>query len=214
MVRQRVRVKVLGVLVSTVVALFTGSAFAQSEGDRSGRSEGNAAAEEVRPDPLQSEGQTLKAENAIVRGLLRKMEAQQQALVEQVDRLQRRLDGATSGGGSPRGELSQIADVRQPLTTGAGFPEAAATNAGSASAQQPAAAKPEREDHYQDGIVIWQNPEDAKVPFLLKFNNNTQIRYLNSLNSDSTFTDHLGNVRDVHERNDITVNRSMFVFAG
>ena len=29
-------------------------------------------------------------------------------------------------------------------------------------------------------MVIWQNPENAKVPFLLRLNNNTQIRYLNT----------------------------------
>jgi hypothetical protein len=52
------------------------------------------------------------------------------------------------------------------------------------------------------------------VPFLLKFNNNTQVRYLNTLDSQDTFTDHLGVVREVHRRNDITVNRSMFILGG
>ena len=66
----------------------------------------------------------------------------------------------------------------------------------------------------KDGIVIWETPEDAKVPFLLKFNINTQLRYLNTLDSDETFTDHLGVVREVHTRNDITVNRAMFIFGG
>jgi hypothetical protein len=70
------------------------------------------------------------------------------------------------------------------------------------------------DDHYQDGIVIWKNPDDSKVPFLLKFNVNTQLRYLNTTNSDDTFTDHLGVVRDVHTRNDITVNRTMFILGG
>ena len=66
----------------------------------------------------------------------------------------------------------------------------------------------------RDGIVIWETPEDAKVPFLLKFNVNTQLRYLNTLDSDETFTDHLGVARDVHTRNDITVNRAMFILGG
>ncbi len=44
----------------------------------------------------------------------------------------------------------------------------------------------------ETGIVIWETPEDAKVPFLLKFNINTQFRYLNTLDSVPTFTDHLG----------------------
>jgi hypothetical protein len=69
-------------------------------------------------------------------------------------------------------------------------------------------------DRYQDGIVVSQNPEDAKVPFLLRFNNNTQVRYLNTTSSDDTYTDHLGVVREVKLRNDITVNRTMFILGG
>ena len=53
-------------------------------------------------------------------------------------------------------------------------------------------------------MVIWQTPDDAEVPFLLKFNINTQLRYLNTISSDETFTDHLGNVREVH---DATISR-------
>jgi hypothetical protein len=63
-------------------------------------------------------------------------------------------------------------------------------------------------------MVIWQTPDDDEVPFLLKFNLNTQFRYLNTLSSDDTFTDHLGNVREVHKRNDLTVNRAMFILNG
>ena len=69
-------------------------------------------------------------------------------------------------------------------------------------------------EHYQDGIVIWQTPEDAKVPLLMRFNLNTQVRYLNTTSCDDTFTDHLGVVREVHKRNDITVNRTMFILGG
>jgi hypothetical protein len=69
-------------------------------------------------------------------------------------------------------------------------------------------------ERYQDGMVIWKTPDDATVPFLLKFNVNTQIRYLNTLSSPETFTDHLGVVREVHTRNDITVNRAMFILGG
>jgi hypothetical protein len=63
-------------------------------------------------------------------------------------------------------------------------------------------------------MIIWETPPDAQVPFLLKFNINTQLRYLNTLDSDETFTDHLGVTRDVHRRNDITVNRAMFILGG
>jgi hypothetical protein len=63
-------------------------------------------------------------------------------------------------------------------------------------------------------MVIWETPPDADVPFLLKFNINTQLRYLNTQSSDETFTDHLGVAREVHTRNDITVNRAMFILGG
>ena len=69
-------------------------------------------------------------------------------------------------------------------------------------------------DRYRDGMIIWETPPDAQVPFLLKFNINTQLRYLNTVDSDETFTDHLGVTRDVHRRNDITVNRTMFILGG
>jgi len=69
-------------------------------------------------------------------------------------------------------------------------------------------------DRYRDGMVIWEAPADTSVPFLLKFNINTQLRYLNTQNSDETFTDHLGVARDVNTRNDITVNRAMFILGG
>jgi len=85
----------------------------------------------------------------------------------------------------------------------------------SASVQPtPAAAPQTSNDRYRDGIVIWETAPDADVPFLLKFNINTQLRYLNTQNSDETFTDHLGGVREVHTRNDITVNRAMFILGG
>ena len=161
------------------VAILASSAFAQS------------TPAEASTEDLERDVETLKAENAAVRELLRTMEKQQQILLEQVDRLQRRLD-ATPTTLLPTSGPPPIAD---------------------ATAQAPA-AKPATEDRYQDGITIWKNPDDASVPFLLKFNNNTQVRYLNTLNSADTFTDHLGVVRDVHNRNDITVNRSMFILAG
>jgi hypothetical protein len=239
MLRHPAQIKLLVALMLTSVTFSASSAFAQSQatrpdsrqkdvapaqGFRVSDSEGTAsepkkgrpvnevAAEEPSPNYLKSEVDTLKAENAVVRELLRKVEEQQKALLEQVDRLQRRLDGVTTAVVQPGGQ-SQVADVGEQPANGA-IASVPATSAGNASAQQASVEKQDKADHYQDGIIIWQNPEDAKVPFLLKFNNNTQIRYLNTLNSSDTFTDHLGTVRDVHNRNDITVNRSMFIFAG
>jgi hypothetical protein len=206
-------------LMLASVTVFVGSAFAQPRGTQPdsqqqevapaqgpqltnsevtasepepGRPENNVAAEEPQPSEMKSEVDTLKAENAVVRELLRKMEEQQKALLEQVDRLQRRLDGVASD-----------ANATVP-----------ATNAGNVSAPQASVEKQGKDDRYQDGILIWENPEDAKVPFLLKLNNNTQVRYLNTLDSSDTFTDHLGVVHEVHRRNDITVNRTMFILGG
>jgi len=106
------------------------------------------------------------------------------------------------------------------LTTSAAGQSPAADNptpttaSASTSAQASVAAPQTKDDRYRDGIVIWETPVDASVPFLLRFNINTQLRYLNTLSSDETFTDHLGVVREVHKRNDITVNRAMFIFGG
>ena len=48
-----------------------------------------------------------------------------------------------------------------------------------------AARKKRTEDRYQDGIIIWQTPDDAKVPLLMRFNINTQVRYLNTLTAST-----------------------------
>ena len=67
---------------------------------------------------------------------------------------------------------------------------------GRLASEQPAVSAPQtRSERYRDGIIIWATPDDVAVPFLLRLNNNTQVRYLNTLNSDDTFTDHLGAVR-------------------
>jgi hypothetical protein len=198
MPRHLVRTCAVVALTSTSLALFGGSAFGSEPGS------GN-------PD-LQGEVDALKAENAEVRELLRKMEEQQKALLEQVDRMQRRLDGVPAAA-APPGTPTPAAERAQP-SPGAAGPQPPAPNAGAASTAPASAASPDAADHYQDGMVIWQNPENAKVPFLLRLNNNTQIRYLNTTDSADTYTDHLGVVRDVHTRNDITVNRSMFILAG
>ena len=91
----------------------------------------------------------------------------------------------------------------------------AADSGGSGQAASASATAPQPgNERYRDGMVIWETPADASVPFLLKFNINTQLRYLNTQNSEETFTDHLGVSREVHTRNDITVNRAMFILGG
>jgi hypothetical protein len=195
--------------MATSVTLLAGSAFAQTQAVQP---EHTAGGDSVRAEELLGEVDSLKAENVLVRELLLKMQEQQKALLEQVDRLQRRLDGVTTALAPSSGQ-SLVANAGGLLLNEPGV-RVPAPDAGTPSTQQVPIAAPAKEDRYQDGIVIWQNAEDAKVPFLLRFNNNTQIRYLNTTDSEDSFTDHLGVVRDVHNRNDITVNRSMFIFAG
>src|SRR6185503_11838777 len=184
MLRHRAYIKLFVVL--TLMA-FAGSSFGQ--------------APVTQPDSVRKEVDALKAENAAVRELLRKLEEQQKALLEHVDRLQRRLDGAATAEVQPTAQ-PQPADATIPASSEA------------ASAQPAPTPEQEKGGYYNDGIVIWETSEDAKVPFQLKFTNTTQLRYLNTLSANDTFTDHLGVVREVHKRNDITVNRSMFVFNG
>jgi hypothetical protein len=166
------------------------------------------ATDEPKPNDLKDEIEAVKAENAAVRELLLKMAEQQKILLEQVNSLQRRLDGGSTAANAPiTGQPIVLTTTTDASVTAAN----ATTNTPQPAAVSAPQTTPER---YGQGIVIWQTPDDAKVPFLLNFNINTQLRYLNTLNSKETFTDHLGNVRDVHTRNDITVNRAMFILGG
>ena len=199
-------------LVFVSGTVFAAPDFARSETTRPDSTQKAGTSVQGSRSDLEGEVQALKAENAVVRELLRRMEEQQKSLLESVDRLQRRYDGVTTAVAQP-GTRSLIANASAPMTTEEGV-RAPATGTGSAPAPRDTAAVPDTEDHYMDGIVIRQNPPNARVPFLLKLNNNTQIRYLNTTSSENTFTDHLGTVREVHTRNDITVNRSMFILGG
>jgi hypothetical protein len=170
--------------------------------------------DKAKSDDLKNEVDALKAENADVRELLRRMEEQQKVLLQQVDRLQRRLDATTTAGVQPGAQQQvALADAAVPLNDSSGAASKPTSPANDAASPSPAAPQ-QKEDRYKDGILIYQNSDDAKVPFMLRFNVNTQVRYLNTLNSKDTFTDHLGVVREVHNRNDITVNRAMFILAG
>ena len=112
------------------------------------------------------------------------------------------------------GPSAVSAAVVASLLAGLAAPASAQTPPPDATIAAAPPAPPASDDRYRDGIVIWETPSGAKVPFLLKFNINTQLRYLNTLAADETYTDHLGVVRDVNRRNDITVNRAMFIFGG
>jgi hypothetical protein len=224
MLRWRAYVRLAIALVFTSITLFTTSVYGQSpskranpnnriaatQGPSSSNPEKTVAADGSKPSDLENDVAAVKAENAAVREQLRKMEENQKALLELVDGLQKRLDGL------PVADVSRTAQPAD-AAPGADTPAPSTTAPGAslpAASVSPVQTKSKDDDRYQDGIILWQTPDDAKVPFLLKFNQNTQIRYLNTLSSPETFTDHLGNVRNVLRRNDITVNRTMFILGG
>jgi cell division protein FtsB len=104
MLRHPGHIKLCVALTLTSLTFFTSSVVAQSQAIPSDSHAKDAAAEDLRANDLKNEIETLKAENAVVRELLRKMEEQQKALLEQFDRLQRRLDGVTTAVVQPSGE--------------------------------------------------------------------------------------------------------------
>ena len=190
MLTQRASARLLIALAYTSATLFRTPAYGES-----------------REDDLKSEIAALKADNAAVREQLRKLEEQQNTLLELVEGLRQRPDALPIASGQrPVAAPNNVLAAEPPM------PSTAAATA--ASAPEPTNPAPQAErtddDRYQDGIVIWQTDDEATVPFLMKFNLNTQVRYLNTTGSEDTFTDHLGVVREVNTRNDITVNRSMF----
>ena len=140
----------------------------------------------------------LEQQVTALREQLRTMQEQQKGLTETLNRLQQQL-------------ASQPAPAPPPSAAAAPPPLVLAEAPPAPKDGSIAQGLVER---YQDGIVIWQTPNDAKVPFLLKYNINSQVRYLNTESGDETFTDHLGAVRNVNLRNDITVNRTMFILGG
>ncbi len=233
MLRHRAFVNLFILVSLIVVTVFAGDAFGQSPAAGSNQqpevdalrasglsnpeipaaapkpspSETRVAPDKPSPGDLKQEVESLKAENAAVREQLRRMEEQQKTMLELVNRLEHRLDGAAGADITPT--------VNPPGSPSAAADTAPAIKPADTSVPPAAARAPQPNgERYQDGIVIWQTPDDSRIPFLLKFNINTQIRYLNTLASNETFTDHLGVVREVHKRNDITVNRAMFILGG
>jgi hypothetical protein len=226
MLADRASIKVRATLALTALTVFMPFASGQSPTTRPGNSDKeNVVAQgsglgnpknEVDSEPpkasdLESEVADVKAENAAFREALRKMDEQQRALLGAVERLQRKLDGNAvenlTRADLPVGSL-------QPVIASAAPAVPASTPVASTQATIPVPAPQTNHDRYRDGIIIWETRENAEVPFLLRLQGTTQVRYLNTLDSNDTFTDHLGVTRDVNKRNDITVNRSMMVFGG
>src|SRR5262245_8460830 len=80
------------------------------------------------------------------------------------------------------------AEDQQPATPSAPATPPTPPPASSVPASADETAGQKLRERYQDGIVIWETPDDVKVPFSLKFNLNTQVRYLNTTDSEPTFT--------------------------
>jgi len=180
---------------------------AAAQGPRLINAEKKVAEEGPRTTNLEDEVAAVKADNAAVREQLRKMEEQQRTLLDMLDRLRRRLDGST---------VAEAPRATQPTGPAQGAEASVAEAQPSVTSEHAPPAQRERlpNERYQDGIILVQTTDKSKVPFLMRFNNNTQIRYLNTTSSPESFIDHLGVTREVHTRNDITVNRSMFILGG
>ncbi len=183
---------------------------------------------------IEQEIEALRAENAAVREQLK-------TLLDTVNKLQRRLGGepvtvvrdvppptppptqpltatplvVQSAIITPANKPPQTASSETPAENAAlNIPPTVTQSASTSGQPVSVPAQQTDDDRYRDGIVIGEAPEGAKVPFLLKFNINSQIRYLNTLDTTGGFADHLGITHEVHDRNDITVNRAMFIFGG
>jgi hypothetical protein len=167
---------------------------------------------DVEAGNLTSEVTALKTENIALREQLNRVEEQQKMMLEVVNDLKQRLGSpATPIAGGPSSSSQQnFAAARELATsvTDIAVPRTQAAQPQSVSALQAI------ENRYRDGIIIREAPEGAEVPFLLRLQGTTQVRYINTISSQNTFTDHLGVTYAVDKRNDITVNRSMMVFGG
>ena len=168
------------ILVLTSVALFTTSAFGQSPATGQNNTDkaiaavrdpgweirrDKVAADEPKRKDLQSEVEAMKAENAAVRELLRKMEEQQKTLLEQVDRLQRRLDGGTATDVSIAGQPvvpPATADASVPARIPRRYPSRRDRFSKYFRTAGPLPHHRQTTSVIRDGIIIWQTSEGRK----------------------------------------------------
>ena len=115
-----------------------------------GTADNKVAADETKPKDLKDEIESVKAENAVVRELLRKMEEQQKLLLEQVDRLQKRLDGGTNASvaGQP-----VVAPATADASAANGALNTPPADPASTAVQPKAAVAPQSDERYGQGIV-------------------------------------------------------------
>jgi len=111
------------------------------------------------------------------------------------------------------------AEAASPPATSEGAPAPSPAAPPAPPANQPTVAKVPGGDsvawpHYDQGFVLVPTLDPVKTPFRLRLNHVSQFRYTNSLAVKKTYTDHLGNVKDVLTRNDIQLTRDVFYFSG
>ena len=199
------------------VTLFTGTAYSQASdpqarsADQTGAAQGTQA-----PRDLAKQVSDISAENAAIREQLRQMQEQQKNLTDTIDRLQRRLDAPATAGapsaekaaGPPQPEFF-TAGLKRPAAGGSagrgtGCLRGAGPRCGKA---RKGRALPGRHRHLADA-----QGRSGAVPAEVQPEHPDPVPEHRT--SNDTYTDHLGVVRDVHKRNDITVNRSMFILGG
>jgi len=164
---------------------------------------------ESAPGTLESQVESVKAENVALREQLRKIEEQQRVLMELVRLSQPSPDGSTTPDGAQ--------PVQPPGPGGTETALPVPVDAGSVPPQPIPQTQPmdHLDPRYNDGFVIVNTSDTSRFPFQLRLTDTTQFRYLNTtLIENETFTDHLGVVRPVAKRNDFSINRSMFTLGG
>jgi hypothetical protein len=179
MLRRRAYVWLLIALTCASVTWFKAPAYAQApatepakpdpgnaaaQGPTGSKPQNKAVAKGRRPEDLENELAAVKAENAAIREQLRRMEEQQKALLALVEALQLRLDAfpiagtPPSGGAAPPGPSATAPSQVPPPESPAPPTAVVETSVTAISPPVQTEPKPER---YQDGIVIWRNPEGA-----------------------------------------------------
>ncbi|HET6574423.1 MAG TPA: hypothetical protein VFG68_12520 [Fimbriiglobus sp.] len=68
--------------------------------------------------------------------------------------------------------------------------------------------------YYNRGFVLMESSDPGRVPFKLVVGNFAQVRYTNTQLDSLSFVDHLGVVRPVDPRNDISFSRDLLTFSG
>jgi hypothetical protein len=156
---------------------------------------------------------------------LDELDRDNKAMAEEIARLQQQKNATSTatekdiGGTAPDLKLPTLSSVLfQPDAPPALTIQDAAQ---SLPEQNPAASKPPFQSfvdqlatHYDRGFVLVESTDPESMPYKLVVRNFAQVRFTNTQLDSLTFVDHLGNVRPVDPRNDISLNRDLLTFSG